>query len=161
MPMRYTLPAAVLVALAAATVYACPNSPADHARTAMSLTPPPSHASVVAWKARPWTFAAPAQGLVIAIDPVDGAMGMPSAGELGSFARTGEEEPVPSFRRANGSVRATLDDRFADFAVVQMGADGKPVWTCVHGTKGAAQFMSHPVAKSSPAPQQAPKWEDK
>ena len=161
MPMRYTLRATVLVALTAATVHACPNPPADQARTAMSLTPPPSHASVVAWKTRPWKFAAPTQGLVVSIDPVDGAMGMPAADEFGAFARVGDDEPVATFRRANGSVRATLDERFADFAVVRMGPDGKPTWTCVHGSKSAAQFMSLPVAKSRPEPSSGPVWEDK
>ena len=159
MQMRYTLRAAVLMAVTAATVHACPNHAADPSRTAMKPTPPPSHASVVAWKPRAWSPVAAAQGLVISIDPVDGAMGMPPADELGSLARTGDDAPVATFRRANGSVRATLDDRFADFAVVKLGADGLPVWTCVHGTDGAAQFMKHPVVKSNAAPAPSIKWE--
>ena len=161
MPMRYTLRAIVLAALTVATVHACPKPTTLHARTAMSLTPPPSHAAVVAWKTRPWTFVAPTQGLVVSIDPVDGVMGMPASGELDALARVGDDEPVATYRRANGSVRAMLDDRFADFAVVQIGSDGKPAWTCVHGSKAAAQFMTHPVAKSRPAPERAPVWEDK
>jgi hypothetical protein len=161
MQMRSPLRAAVLVALTAATVHACPNSPADHSKTAMTPTPPPSRALVVAWKARPWTPAALTHGLVVSIDPVDGAMGMPTADELGPFVRIGDDAPVATFRRGDGSVRAVLDDRFADFAVVQLGADGKPVWTCVHGTQGAAAFMKHPVVTTSPAPVQGPVWEVK
>jgi hypothetical protein len=148
------------MALTAATAQACPNHAADHSRTALTLTPPPSHASVVAWKPRAWTPAAPANGLVISIDPVDGAMGMPPANELPVRAHR-DDAPVATFRRANGSVRATLDDRYANFAVVRMGADGKPVWTCVQGAEGAAQFMKHPVVKSSPAPTPGTAWEVK
>lgn len=157
MQMRYTVRAAVLMTLTAATVQACPN----HARSAVSPTPPPSHASVVAWKPRAWTPGAPAKGLVVSIDPVDGALGMPAPGELGPFARIGDDAPVATFRRADGSVRATLDDRFAEFAVVHLGPDGKPVWTCVHGTKGAAEFMKHPVVNSNPAPAPGTVWEEK
>ena len=149
MHLRYTIQAGVLMALTAAAVHACPNAAADHARSVMSLTPPPSHASIVAWKPRPWNPAASAKGFVVSIDPVDGALGMPAPDELGSYARVENDAPVATFRRANGSVRATLDDRFAEFAVVRLGADGKPVWTCVHGTNGAAQFMKHPVVELS------------
>jgi hypothetical protein len=96
---------------------------------------------------------------VVSIDPVDGARGMPAPGTLVPLARVADEAPVATFRRANGSVRATLDDRFADFAVVRIGSDGKPAWTCVHGTKGAEQFVKHPVV--SPAPASGTVWEDK
>jgi len=152
MPMRSTYRAAILIVLTAATVQAHPNHAADHARSA---------ASIVAWKPRPWTPGSQAMGLVISIDPVDGARGMPAPGELGPFARVADDAPVATFRRANGSVRATLDERFAEFAVVRLGADGKPVWTCVHGTKGAAAFMSHPTVNTNPAPPAGTVWEDK
>ena len=155
---RNILPAALLLAFAAVTVQACPKSQANH--SAM-LTPPPSHASLVAWKPRAWSPAAPAAGLVISIDPVDGVRGMPPAGALGPLAPIADDAPVATFRRANGSVRATLDDRFAEFAVVQIGADGKPTWTCVHGTKGAAEFMKHPAVVTIPAPAPGTVWEEK
>ncbi|HKV68507.1 MAG TPA: hypothetical protein VJN72_10490 [Gaiellales bacterium] len=151
----------MLMALAVATVQACPNKAGNHSKSAMSPTPPPSHASIVAWKPRPWTPAASANGLVISIDPVDGTRGMPAPGALGPLAPVADEAPVATYRRANGSVRAALDDRFAEFAVVQIGSDGRPTWTCVHGTKGAAEFMKHPVAKSNPAPAPGTLWEEK
>lgn len=157
--MRSTLQAALLLVFAATCVQARPNTDANRARSAMSPTPPASHALVVAWKPRAWSPAAPAAGLVISIDPVDGARGMPAAGALGSYAPIGDQAPVATFRRANGSVRATLDDRFAEFAVVRIGADGKPAWTCVHGTTGAAEFMKHPVVSAAPAPGTV--WEEK
>ena len=161
MQIRYTLRAAVMMAITAATVHACPDPAADHAASALSPTPPPSHALVVAWKPRPWTAAATANGFVVSIDPVDGAMGMPAPGELSQLTPALYDAPVPTFRRANGSIRATLDDRFAEFAVVKLGADGKPVWTCVHGTKGAAEFMRHPTVNTNPAPPAGTVWEEK
>jgi len=61
--------------------------------------------------------------------------------------------------RSDGSIRATLDDRFADFAVVTLGADGKPRWTCVHGSAQADKFMRVPAPAMPPAPGTV--WEDK
>jgi len=161
MRMRYTLRAAVLMTLTATAVHACPDAAADPATSAKSPTLPPSHASIVAWRPRPWAPVVLAKGLVVSIDPVDGARGMPAPGELGPLAPVQDGAPVATFRRADGSVRAMLDDRFADFAVVTFGPDGKPVWTCVHGTKGAAEFMQHPVVKPGPAPPAGTLWEEK
>jgi hypothetical protein len=62
--------------------------------------------------------------------------------------------PVSLLRRADGSVRAQLDERWEEHAVATFGPDGKPHWTCVEGTQGAAQFMNHPVVPMvvSPVP---------
>jgi hypothetical protein len=161
MPKHYNLLlASGLLALAAASSQACPNHSSS---TAAVLTPPTSHAAVVAWKPRAWSPAAlsPAssQGLRVAIDPVDGTLSMPKPDQLDPNVVIESEAPVSTVHRADGSVRATLDDRFAEFAVVQLGADGKPTWTCVHGTQGAAQFMKHPVVPAKTAP--AVQWEVK
>ena len=102
---------------------------------------------------------ASAQGLRVSIDPVDGAMGMPSADETPQVMVAGEDAPVAVTRRNDGSVRAALDERFADFAVVSMGADGKPHWTCVHGSAQASKFMSAPKPAMPPAPGTV--WEEK
>jgi hypothetical protein len=56
-------------------------------------------------------------------------------------------------------VRAQLDERFADFAVVSLGSDGKPRWTCVHGSTQADKFMRAPAPALPPAPGTV--WEDK
>jgi hypothetical protein len=101
------------------------------------------------------------QGLRVAIDPVDGTLSMPTPDQLNSDVIIQNEAPVSTVRRADGSVRATLDDRFAEFAVVQIGADGKPTWTCVHGTSGAAQFMKHPVVPAAGAAAPATQWVEK
>ncbi len=151
-----------LLALVAGAALACPNHARSTGKSAAVLTPPASHAAVVAWKPRPWTPApavAAAQGMRVAIDPVDGAMGMPAPDAFSNELRIEDDAPVATMRRDNGSVRATLDERFAEFAVVTLGADGKPSWTCVHGPQGAAQFMKKPVVRPAPAPGTV--WEEK
>jgi hypothetical protein len=84
-------------------------------------------------------------GMQVAIDPVDGAYSMPAPDETPQVVVPAEDAPVAVTRRMNGSVRAQLDERFADFAVVTLGPDGKPRWTCVHGSKQADQFMRAPA----------------
>jgi hypothetical protein len=160
---RHIFLSAALVAIAAGSVYACPN----HAtKTAMAVTSTGAMkartAALVAWKPRAWTPAAfaatSAQGLRVAIDPVDGAMGMPAAGELqqqlvlGDGTTATDEAPVQLDRAPDGTLTAHLDERWADFAVATIGPGGKPGWSCVHGTRGAAQFMTHPVASVPAAP---------
>src|SRR5262245_3384977 len=153
---RFVLLGAVLAAVAAGSAQACP----DHtAKTAASVTRrPASAAALVAWKPRVWTPVA-ANGMQVSIDPVDGAYGMPAADDTPPATIAREEAPVAVTRRMDGSVRAQLDERFADFAVVTLGADGKPRWTCVHGSSLADKFMRAPAPVATPAP--APQWEEK
>ena len=104
-------------------------------------------------------------GLRVAIDPVDGSLGMPLAEEFSQEIVIESEAPVSIFRRADGSVRAQLDERFAEFAVATLGADGKPGWTCVKGLRGASQFMKSPAVPATVAAPVAPApgtvWEEK
>jgi len=139
-----------LAAAAAGEARACPDPGA--AKSAESLRPA-SASRLLAWRPRAWSIAshAPATGLRVSIDPVDGAYGMPAGDALSASAVVSDDAPVSVVRRANGSGFAKLDDRFAEFAVVAMGADGKPHWTCVHGTAGASGFMQHPIVLT-PAP---------
>ena len=162
---RHILLCACLTAVAVSAAQACPN----HARTPAVLTPakaPSNAASLLAWKPRVWAPALPApardHGLRVAIDPVDGALGMPLEPASTELLAIGDEAPVRVEHFTNGRVNAQLDERFAEFAVVTLGADGKPNWTCVHGSTGASQFMKHPVAATG-KPVTAPGivWEDK
>lgn len=160
---RHIILGIALTAVAAGSALACPNhapktATAVPARSAMSART----AALVAWKPRAWapaTLAVPqAQGLRIAIDPVDGAMGMPAADQLGQQVVVGDgttptdETPVQVDRAPDGTLTAHLDERWADFAVATIGPDGKPGWSCVHGTNGAARFLKHPVAPVASAP---------
>ena len=145
-----------LAAIAAGSARACP----DHsAKTAVNAARPPASATaLLAWKPRAWAPVA-ANAMQVSIDPVDGAMGMPAPDETPQLMVPLDEAPVALTHRANGSVRAQLDERFADFAVVTLGADGKPRWTCVHGSGQADKFMRAPAPAMSPAP--ATVWEEK
>lgn len=165
MKQTYSLLASALLVLIAGTAVACP---AHSTKSAAVLTPSASRAALVAWKPRAWTppvqRAAARQGLVVSIDPVDGAMGMPAPGELESNLVIDSDAPVETLHRADGSMRATLDERFAEFAVVTLGANGKPAWTCVHGVQGATQFMKKPAVPAltpNRAPAPGTVWEEK
>ena len=163
---RHILPVAVaLMALVAGRAQASTKHPAPESRDSRavrsSATHDPRAAALVAWKPRAWTPATAnalqGQGLRVAIDPVDGTMSMPAAGEPEQMM-IGDDAPVQIDRAADGTLTAHLDERWSSFAVVAIGPDGVPGWTCVQGRQGAAKFMMHPVA---PVISKAPKWEDK
>jgi hypothetical protein len=148
--------AAALFAPAAGNAQTC----SDHVtKTAVNAAPrSASAAALVAWKPRAWSPSV-ANGLRVSIDPVDGAYSMPTPDQTPQVAVSSEEAPVAVTRRADGSARAQLDERFADFAVVTMGPDGKPQWTCVHGSAAASKFMRAPVPTTAPAPGTV--WEER
>jgi len=144
-----------LAAIAVGSALACP----DHAvKTTVNTRRPASAGALLAWKPRAWAPVA-TNALQVSIDPVDGAYSMPAADATQYVMVPADDEPVAVTRRMNGSVRAQLDERFADFAVVSLGADGKPRWTCVHGSTQADKFMRAPAPAMPPAPGTV--WEDK
>lgn len=161
MPLRRLLIlSACLGVLPAAAAMACP----DHGEKAAVATKSrlASAASVVAWKPRAWTppSAVGVAGLRVEIDPVDGAFSMPAPDLAASSAASDEDlRPVSLVRRANGAVRAQLDERWASHAVAAIGPDGKLRWTCVDGRKNSEKFMQNPVI-TAPAPSTT-KWEEK
>lgn len=167
---RHIVLGAALVTLVAGSAQACPNHGAKSASLAAPQVPQSTRAArLVAWKPRAWApgpLAPPvqAQGLRVAIDPVDGALGMPSADELsqqvmiGDGSPVSDDAPVQVDRAADGTLTARLDERWANFAVATIGPDGRPDWSCVPGRQGAATYMRKPTTPVTPA---APKWEDK
>jgi hypothetical protein len=156
---RIMLLGAGLAAIAAGSAQAC----SDHTvkTAAVTAARPASARALLAWKPRAWAPApVEANGMRVAIDPADGAYSMPAPDETPQVVVAPDDEaPVPVLHRADGSSRATLDTRFADFAVVTFGADGKPRWTCVHGSVEANKFMRAPVPARQPAPGTV--WEEK
>ena len=157
---RIVLLGAGLAAIAVSSARACSDPTANAAVKA--ATPPVSARTLLAWKPRAWApvVANTANGLRVAIDPVDSAYSMPAPDATPQVVvAPSDESPLPMTHRSDGSIRATLDDRFADFAVVTLGADGKPRWTCVHGSAQARQFMRAPTPAMPPAPGTV--WEDK
>ena len=161
---RDLLRALLLTGVVAGAAQACP----DHvgAKAAARVTRTPSQAALVAWKPRAWAppatiLPAASAGLRVARDPVDGTLSMPGPDETGleMQARVGERRPVAMTRRANGAIRAQLDESFHEYAVVRLGPDGKPYWTCVSGPEEAGRFVK---ASATPArPPVSTKWEDK
>ena len=144
----------------------CSAEPSTFA-AAPAPRPHPRAAEIVAYRPHAWrpvSFAvgAPAAaGMVVSRDPVDGALTMPAPGSLESALglALGEDlKPAAVFHRADGSVRVQLDERWENHAVATIGPDGKPRWTCVEGTRGAAQFMKQPfvpvVVSSVPVPEE-------
>jgi hypothetical protein len=157
----FILAGGLLAALATSAVAA---DRAPH--SAPVLMPPAQGAALATWRPRAWAPPAPtstfASGMRVAIDPVDGTLGMPSPEEMQQTRALRSESPVSTVTRADGSIRAALDSSFEEFAVVSLDATGKPVWTCVHGSQGAATFMKQvavPLARPLPAPAPGTVWE--
>ena len=158
---RILLLGAGLAALTASSAVACPQD------SKAAAAPPQRNAraaALVAWKPRAWSPSfgtAVAAGLRVAIDPVDGAYAMPAADETPALRVPDDDAPVAAVRRSDGSIFAPLDDRFADFAVVSLGPDGKSRWTCVHGRDAAAKFMRAPARPELPPPAPGTEWVEK
>ena len=154
---------ATLVALAPAAALSCPNG--HSAAATPALRPHPRAAEIVAYRPHAWrpvsfAVAAPgAAGLTVSIDPVDGAMTVPAQGSMEASLLAPVEQdltPVSTISRANGSVRAQLDERWESHAVASFGPDGKLRWTCVDGAQGASRFMKQPLVPVVVAPAPAP-----
>lgn len=156
---RQLLLATCVVAIAAAPALA------DSA-TAPVVTLPPSAARVISWKPKAWlppySLLQSVAGMRVSVDPVTGLFEMPTDTALEELARVGIDAPVQVDLRADGSRRAHLDDRFADFAVIRIGANGRPHWTCVHSKDEAEAYVKagrEPV--SVPLPLPGTTWEVK
>lgn len=97
----------------------------------------------------------PAQaGLVVAWDPESHTFTMPepirrlplSAAEQNALSRSfvGLQE----MRHHDGSVSVDLQGRFQEFAVVHLGADGKPVYRCLDDTSTVRRALLEPMPAS-------------
>lgn len=160
-----------LVAQSCPSSSACGTKPATRSTVAVKKSVPrraaassavPSAPVAKPVPAAPNAIAAPSAGMRVSIDPVDGGLGMPSPDLTTELVRVDEGAPIVVQIRPNGSRRAILDDRFAEFAVATLGPDGKPAWTCVTGVQGAARFLSAPVLPLKPlVPMPATQWVDR
>lgn len=160
-----------LAAQACPNAGACGTKPATRSTAAAtkSVRPRPAAPTVVkaapVAKPVPTVPAAPtaaSAGMRVSIDPVDGGLGMPGPDLPTELVRVDDGPPVVVQIRPDGSRRAILDDRFAEFAVATIGPDGKPAWTCVTGATGAARFLRMPVLPLQPlAPMPATQWVDR
>ncbi len=77
-------------------------------------------------------------GMMVAIDPRTGALVKPSPEQIRAATSGAAEvlrrtpEGLVEIRRSDGAVGLDLQGRFRDYAVVQVGPDGKPVFGCLH-----------------------------
>lgn len=142
----------MFVVLAGARVKAAPD---DSPKVSVASPRATNTTAVLAWKPRAWAPpAAIAQSVRVASSPVDGALAVPAASEAAPRAAFAAEAPVRIERRSNGMLIAHLDERYAEYMMVTIGADGTPSVTCVHGSQGVASFLKQalvPVATPSPA----------
>ena len=102
-------------------------------------------------------------GMKAAIDPATGRLVRPTAEQVreldaqAGVRRAADDDPsrgIPVIRLANGAELAQLDERFQEFEVARIGADGKLVRACVQGPAAAAKFRADAPAKA-PAPKPA------
>lgn len=162
MHRRVVLRAALLTSVVLGSAQAGPTHPGTAAHELVARAR--NRAALVAWKPRAWTpptaVATPSAGLRVERDPTDGTLSMPAPDRFGAQLVEGERRPVSVTRLPNGAIRAQLDESFAEFAVVRLGADGKPHWSCVQGPEGVQRFMRMSVTPvRTPAPGTV--WEDK
>jgi hypothetical protein len=95
-------------------------------------------------------------GLRAYIDPATGKLTRPNATDAGGPApalAAGSKLPTDEATRdvaverlPNGAEMARLDDRFQEYEVVRVGADGKLVRSCVQGPAAAAKVRATPPA---------------
>jgi hypothetical protein len=94
-----------------------------------------------------------AHGMMIAVDPETGQLG---PGIAGDADRPATIEAAQAYAReiaatlvtvthADGSQSLIHDDRLADYAVIRMTPDGRPVMSCVEGAAAAAATLKQPV----------------
>ena len=100
--------------------------------------------------------AAPAQGLVVFIDPVTGKIRQPEPAEIGALtapppatAAPAVDAPLLMKTGPGGAVGVVLDSRFESFLVVTKTPDGKLAMECVTGGRKADETVS---AGARPAP---------
>ncbi len=165
-PWRRVVTAILATCLATVAAHADPGSAASAAAAPQITTPLLGSQRANAWKPRAWRppahSAAAAQGLRVAIDPVDGSMSMPTdEGAAPAVLSEGELPPLVRILHADGTVQLILDDRFLVHAVASMSPLGVPVWSCVEGALGIEKFLLQPARGPIAPVAPAVKWEER
>ena len=151
---RAFVPAALTILITVFTAQAvladAPRAAATKPAKAQTLTPAKrARASATHKKTRAASRTlAGASGMKAAIDPATGRLVRPTAEQVQALdAQAGvrraiDDDPsrgIAIVRLANGTEVAQLDERFHEFEVARIGADGKLVRTCVQGPDAAAK----------------------
>jgi hypothetical protein len=102
-----------------------------------------------------------ASGMKAAIDPATGRLVRPTAEQVQALdaqagvRRAPDDDPsrgIAVVRLANGAEIAHLDERFQEYEVARIGADGKIQRACVQGPDQAAKFRAEAKAAAAPKP---------
>ena len=118
--------------------------------------PRPILASTVAPPATPGAKAvAPGSaGMVVAIDPETGQLGMPTPGQMRALAPAEaaalnlSDQGLVEFAGPEGAVGINVNGRFQAYYVVRIGPDGKKIVTCVDDPVALKKALEQP----QPAP---------
>jgi len=88
--------------------------------------------------------------MVVGIDPETGRLGPPTPEQIAELsAREGlmisrSGDGLVEVRHSDGSVSLNLQDRFQEFATVQVGPGGKLIYGCVDDEKALRQTFRSP-----------------
>jgi hypothetical protein len=121
----------------------------------LPLPTPPAGTSSIA-------FLPGAAGMIVAIDPVTGELGMPTPEQWAElFAAQPSPEVLEGLnhssdglrqvQHADGHVSLELAGRFMEFAIARMGKDGKLTFGCVNDPKGLERGSQALAPASAPA----------
>jgi hypothetical protein len=157
LPPRFRRLAGTTLAVGCLAVLLCaPVHAARGARRAARHRPTLSHPAkpVAAPAAAAPAAPASAAGMIVAIDPVTGALVAPTAEQLTNLTgaeRTGlmrTSEGLTEVRLANGTVKVDLQGRFMEYSVVQLDREGCPHFLCVNDETVLRALL----ARYAPAP---------
>ena len=165
---RAILPAALttLIMILATHAVLADASRAAAAKPVLAAKPAPTHraakpsraAATHKQAARPSATLMRASGMKAAIDPATGRLVRPTAEQIqaldaqAGMLRAADDDPsrgIPVTRLANGAEIAYLDQRFQEFEVARVGADGKLIRSCVQGPAAAAKFRADAKAQAA------------
>ncbi|MBI5170611.1 MAG: hypothetical protein HZA61_14070 [Candidatus Eisenbacteria bacterium] len=147
---RARLAAVALLTAIATTAFADPTVPA--------LRPAPWKPPVTA--SRPQPFLPGVAGMIVALDPESGEMGLPTARQAEALMRSEENmlsrstEGLQVQYLPSGAVMLDLQGRFQEFSVARIGADGRIVFDCLSDLNAVRSTLRAPLPRPAV-------WEDR
>jgi len=150
------IPGAAAALVALALLAAC--APADATVVRRSHARARQHAAAAPTAATATPGTAGAQGLVVAVDPETGRLGLPSADQmllLSPSERTGlmrTTTGLVAVRLPNGAMMINLQGRFMDYSVVGIDSCGRPRLGCVDDAGALSRWLDAGAPAPAPTP---------
>ncbi|MEO6463678.1 MAG: hypothetical protein ABIP29_11440 [Candidatus Eisenbacteria bacterium] len=138
---------------AAPVVAALPATPVVATTTVPAKSAPLAAGSSKAARAASSGIVPGSMGMMIAIDPETGEVGMPSPAQISEMnlsedeAASHEDDGLTQVRSADGTVTVHLQGRYQEYAVIRKAADGTNVVGCVDHPAKADHV--HPAAPAA------------